>query len=206
MNARRTDLHRSGFTLLEILIVVALLGVVAFKVMSILRVSNAYVARETSSLAIEDHARIVMDRICESLVASDRESLVPIIDPNDSSSITFQTSLGWEEGEIVWGAPIRIGLDPDDRSKLVWYEAPDTPDEMSVVWSKSVRDLLEGEALNGIDDNDNDLVDESGLSFLVESNLITVRLSLGTVVEDGEERTSSIVRTLSIRNHPLGGS
>jgi hypothetical protein len=84
------------------------------------------------------------------------------------------------------------------RNQVTWFENPGAPQERRVVWSNLVRDLLEGEEVNGIDDNANGLIDEDGLSFTVDGSRITVRLSLGTTGR-GEE-TKSVETTISCRN------
>jgi hypothetical protein len=54
-----------------------------------------------------------------------------------------------------------------------------------------VREALEGEAFNGLDDNGNGLVDERGLAIELDGDVLTVHLSLERRGPDG----APIVRT-----------
>ena len=194
---------RAGISLLELMIVLAMLAVIASKLATVVQVSNKVVADDTQRMAIEDQARVVVDRICDSLKSSDRTSITPVLTPQGSSQIDFRYSMGWEDGETVWSELHRIALDPDSPSDLYWRRDPEADDELAVIWSRSVEDLLEGEVENGIDDNGNGLVDESGLSIVVEGNLLTILLSLGTTLRGDERVETTIERTLTIRNRPV---
>ena len=55
-----------------------------------------------------------------------------------------------------------------------------------MVWSSLVRPLLEGEIQNGKDDNGNGLIDEQGLTFVIDGRAIRMRLTIG---RDGESVT-----------------
>ncbi|MEO0649458.1 MAG: hypothetical protein AAFZ65_02120 [Planctomycetota bacterium] len=190
-------------SLLEIMVVVSMLAVIGVKLATIVQVSGKVVSDDTQAMAVEDQARVVIDRICDSLKSSDRLSLAPVLTPQGSSRIDFRYSLGWEDGATVWSPDHRIELDPNSPADLYWRRDPESNEELSVVWSRTVQDLLEGEEDNGVDDNGNGLVDESGLSIVVTGNLLTIRLSLGTVVSGGEEIESTIERTLTVRNRPV---
>ena len=199
----RANHKRAGFTLIELLIVAALLGVIVVKGSLILSTSTSMVSQETSRMMVEDQARSVLDKIARAVMASDRSSLAPILSPGSSNDINFQISLGVDNGEVVWGEPERIQLDGADMEQLVWSQNPGEADEMRSIWSKSVEPYLEGEIFNGIDDNGNGLVDELGLSFLVDGNQITVRLSLGRRSAEGVVSIRTMETVVTVRNNPL---
>jgi len=99
---------------------------------------------------------------------------------------------------VVRSDPEKIAMDPDDH-RLRWFQDPGEADERSVVWCDAVRDLLEGELPNGIDDNGNGLIDESGLTFEIEGNTITIRLTLEKQMPNGRPVKSTVTTTVTCR-------
>lgn len=202
MNTRRFS-ARSGFTLIEILIVITLLGLILAQVTSVMRTSTSAVSRESSTLVMQDRARVVLDRIALAIMACDRRSLGPLLGGVQTPELNYQVCLGVENGKAVWDSPERISQGGAQGSQVVWVKAPALPDERRVVWSNRVRAFLDGEIPNGIDDNGNGLIDEKGLSFVVEGNKVTIRLSLERTNEDGSTATQQVETTVTVRNNPL---
>jgi type II secretory pathway pseudopilin PulG len=179
MNARRKPQAgtRAGWTLIEVtlagMLMVVVLGKGVFVMQSALTLANS----ETSSMHYEDQARRVMDRIGLSLMGSDRDSLLPQVESLHSDSIRYTVSLGIEDGEVVWSAPQEIAL-AASGTEVEWRESPGEADERRAVWTDLVAPLLQGEVENGIDDNGNGLIDEDGLSFVLEGDRVTIRLTI----------------------------
>lgn len=172
---------RLGMSVLELSIAGTLLALLLFKVAMVLRSSLEFASRDSARATVDEAARELIDKVERAILGSSRESIQPLVAaPLYASGLTFRIPFGVEEGEVVWGPVEAIGLDPEDPALLQWRRAPDTADELSVVWSKLVRPLLEGELQNGIDDNGNGLVDEQGLTFLVQGRALRVSLTLGT--------------------------
>lgn len=185
-----------GWTLLEISIVSLLvLGLVA-KAAFVTREALDFAGDETASLHNEDQARRVIDQIALAVMGSDRGTLLPQIEDVHSNHIRYTFSLGLEDGEVVWSAPEEISL-VEDRNAVEWSENPGAAEERRVVWTNLVSPLLEGEEMNGLDDNGNGLVDEDGLSFLLDGERIVIRLSLRRQDPEGgkpiEETVESVV-------------
>jgi hypothetical protein len=63
-----------------------------------------------------------------------------------------------------------------------------------------VRELLEGELPNGLDDNGNGLIDESGLSFEIDGDTITIRLTLERFDAEGTLITRTVETAVTLKN------
>jgi hypothetical protein len=164
--------------------------------------TNDVVENESSTIALEDHARTLMHRIELAIMGCDREGLTPVMTPGHSSELEYQISLGIEAGVVVWDDPEEISLGGAAGQQVFWRQNPDEPDERSVAWSNLARPFLEGELPNGVDDNGNGLVDEQGLTFVVDRNSITIRLTVGRM-NDGELVTTTVESLVTVRNNPV---
>ena len=199
--SRRPGLARAGFTLIEAVIAMGLLSVVLVKLTLVIREAQTSHRREISTMDLEDRARRVLDQISFAVIGADRESLDPDpVAPLWTSRIDYNLSLGVEDGETVWGDPESIRLSNDDQ-QVLWMRNVGQPDERFVVWCRSVRALLERELANTQDDNENGVIDEKGLSFVMDGNSIIIRLTLEREgVEDGERLTHTAETTVTCRN------
>lgn len=184
----------SGFTLVEVCIALALLVVLFVKLTMILNQATDIHRRQSVAMALEEQSQMVMDRIVFAVLGSDADRLFP--DPSApffSERLEFEVSLGVEDGEVVWGDPEVIGLD-EDPAHLYWGRNEGTATEQLVVWCRTVADLYEAEIPNGIDDNDNDLTDEGGLSFVLSGETITIRLTLEREAKEGPVRYTNVAK------------
>lgn len=197
MNHPRSS-SRTGLSLIELLIgsvlSVAIVVKAAFVVDAALGVANG----ETASMHTEDQARIVIERIALAVMGSDRGTLIPQIEEIHSQSIRYSFFMGLEDGEVVWSEPEQIRL--DDGTALAWCDRPGEADERKVIWSKLVSPLLEGELINGVDDNGNGLIDEDGLSFVLEGNRVVIRLTLRRPEVDGRLVQQTVESVVCCRN------
>jgi prepilin-type N-terminal cleavage/methylation domain-containing protein len=195
-----TTRGRAGFTLIEALIAIALAAVVLVKVGMLAKMRSDTAAHESTELVIDDQARRVLEQISYAVMGASRERLIP--DPESpiySSELRFEVSLGVQDGKVVWGDAQWVGLDKGDN-QVAWRERPDAPDERRVVWCKVVRPFLEGELMNGIDDNGNGLIDEKGLVFTLDGSRVTVRLTLERKSDSGEIITKNVETMVTCRN------
>jgi prepilin-type N-terminal cleavage/methylation domain-containing protein len=190
----------AGFTIIELLIALALFLVLANKASVVLNAAGKFTADESATLVLDDQAHQVLDRIAAAILGTNGETLIPDAEaPAHSSELLYQVLLGVEEGQAVWSDPEQITLS-DNLRKVLWRQNPDTPGETRVVWSNLVRPYLEGEVPNGADDNGNDLVDENGLTFVIDRNRVTVQISLTQEQSDGRVLIRTLATTATCRN------
>ncbi len=191
--------RRAGFTLIEALIALALLSIVVVKITMVLNAASKANSKESAAMALEDQARRVLDQIAYAIMSADRDALFP--DPQSpayTTEVDYEFSLGVDEnGDVIWSDPEHIGL---DGSKVVWKQNPDMPAERKVAWCNVVRPFLQGEIDNSLDDNDNGLTDEQGLSFTLFKDAVTIRLCLERPNKDGTATTEAVETVVTIRN------
>lgn len=180
------ETKQRGFTVIELLIALALLGVVVVKLTLVITEASKTHRHESTALALEDQAQSVLDRISFAIVGADPDSLDPGVEsPLFVTGLRYRISLGVEAGEVVWGDPEFIGL-AEETSQLYWAQNRDTVLQRIVVWCNTVSELMERELANGADDNDNGLTDESGLTFDVDRKKVTIRLTLEREDDTGQ--------------------
>jgi len=190
----------SGFTALEMSLAIALLAIVAVKAFGALQRVNSATGASTSWVVVEDQARRVLQQIGYAVMGANRETLVPDSEaPLSMEDLTFQVNLGIQDGEVVWGDPEQISLD-ELRGAVFWSDTPGAAQQRRIVWTKLVAPFLEGELPNGMDDNGNGLIDEKGLSFVVDRNAVTIRLTLIDTDKDGNAVTQTVQTTVTCRN------
>jgi hypothetical protein len=133
-------------------------------------------------------------------MGSDRGTLNPDPAlPAFSSLLRYQISMGVEDGQVVWSDPEVISLSPDGGS-VYWAQNEGEPEQRLVVWANNVSQLLEKEFLNGADDNQNQLNDESGLNFVIDRDSVTIRLTLVGEDGDGQIINHTVETTVTCRN------
>lgn len=191
---------RAGLSLIESMIALTLLGLVVTNITMVMRATSSSYDTGAAASALQVQTSQTIDRIALALAAASRDALIPAPQsPLFSSEVAYETSLGQEDGELVWDDPERIELDLVD-GKVVWRQNPDSSDERAIVWGKHVSDLFEGELPNGVDDNANGLIDETGLSFTTEGNSVLIRLTLERVDGDGPPLRSTLETRVTCRN------
>lgn len=192
--------RRSGFTLVEMMIALVLLGIVVTKLTIVIGEARSSYGRESARMAVEDRALYVLDQIAFAVMGSDRGTLNPDPAlPAFSSLLRYQISMGVEDGEVVWSDPEVISLSPDGAS-VYWAQNEGEPEQRLVVWANNVSQLLEKEFLNGADDNDNQLNDESGLNFVIDRDSVTIRLTLVGEDSEGQTINHTVETTVTCRN------
>jgi len=196
----RLSLSRAGFTVVEAVIAMTLVGLVLTKLTMVMDQARRAHQDESVAMALEDQAMELMDRISFALVGSSADNLDPLpIAPFPSATIHYQISMGVEDGEPVWSDPEVIGL-TEDTGQVFWGQNVGEMNERIVVWANTVSQMLEDELLNGIDDNENDLADELGLAFVLDQRAVTIRLSLERVRDDGQKIQVTRETTVTCRN------
>lgn len=198
----RTRSPRSGFTLIEMMVAIALLGLVIGNVYMVLGDSSKAFGSQTAVFETETQARRTLDRIALAVVGASRSTLFQTpLAPSSTPELNFTTSQGLEDGEVLPGNPQRISLaNADGFHEVTWAENPDTENERKSVWTKWASDFLEGETLNGADDNGNGLIDEKGLNFVLDGNSVLVQLTIARKGADGIWITRTLEARVTCRN------
>ena len=203
-NVRCTHGSRSGLTLLELMMAITLLSILMIKAYDAVSVANDVAGDVSNEVVVEDQARRVLRQIAYAVMGANRESLAPDADaPFSTEDLRYQVNLGIQDGEVVWSDPEQIAMNEIDL-EVFWKQNPATENERRVVWSQLVSPYLQGEIPNGMDDNGNGLIDEQGLSFTIDRNSVTIRLTLERRTPDGEMTTKTVQTTVTCRN--LGDS
>ncbi|MCP5021609.1 MAG: hypothetical protein GY930_07505 [bacterium] len=184
-----------GFTQMGIVMAFTLLGTLAFKAQGASQ-SNG---DTTKRALLEDEARRVLRQVAFVVMGSDRSSLLPESSGFSSENIRYRVNLGVSDGEVVWSDQEMVAMDTD-RLIIYWMQNPDQPNGKKVVWSKLVSPFLEGEVANGVDDNDNGLIDEKGLSFVIDGNAVTIRLTLRMPSDHGDDLVQTVETTVTCSN------
>ncbi len=199
----RTRLHSAqqtaGWSLIEVVLAASLAGVVIIKSLTMMQLTSEVSNAQSDVLILEDQARLVMNRIGLALMGTDRDTLIPTIESIHTSGVEYKFSLGVESGAVVWSDIERISLEGAGDS-VQWFENPGLPQERHVVWSNLVQPLLEGELPNGIDDNGNGLIDEEGLSFVLDNEAVVIRLTLRTTNPEGTPLLRTVESIVTCRN------
>ena len=193
------SISRSGWTLIELSLAVILVTVVMGKAALVMKAALGLASEETASMHYEDQARRVMDRIALAIMGSNRDTLDPQLEEVHSDRIHYNSSLGLDNGVVVWSDPLEIRLG-DSGTDVEWYENPAAAAEKKVVWTSLVSPLLEGELPNGIDDNGNGLIDEDGLSFVIEGDSVRIRLTLRRPEVGGRTVQQTVESIVTCRN------
>ena len=199
MSVRRRP--RSGFTLVEAIIALALIGLVVTKLTLVMGDAQKAHTEETTAMALEDQAMELIDKIAYAIVGSSAESLDPenMMAPFFSPRMRYMISLGVEDGKPVWSEPEEIGL-AEESGEIYWGQNVGAENERKVVWANTVSQLLEDELANGEDDNGNELADELGLSFVLDGASVTIRLTLERVDEDDKRIQVTRWTSVTCRN------
>ena len=197
----RTTARRAGFTLIEVMVAITLLGLVVTNLYMVLADSSKAFGSEAAVFDAEMQARRTLDRIAMAVIGSSRDSLFQTpVSPVSTSELSFKSNLGVEDGEPVWSDPQKISMTEEQDAAVTWFENPGAPAERRIVWSKWVRAFADGEISNGVDDNGNGLVDEKGLSFEIEGDMVVIRLTIEKVAPDGTVVTRQLESRVTCRN------
>jgi prepilin-type N-terminal cleavage/methylation domain-containing protein len=206
-----------GYTLVELSIVVALLGIVLTAMMTIGATSDRTYRTGATAAHLEAQVETALARVVGELQVARRSSLSPDPLPGaGSSSIEYVRPVSIVNGIVQWSTTRRLALELEtgetangrddngnglvDERRLVLTEDVGGPAEHKYVITRWVRSLAAGENANGADDNGNGLVDEPG--FVVErfDETLVVRLTLEKLDGDGRLRERTAETSVRMRN------
>lgn len=193
--------RRAGFTLLEVMIVITILGLIGANLGMVMRTSEKAAETDRILSELDGQADQTIDRIGLALMSAAAPELDPYqMAPLNSHRIDFRASIGVDdEGTMELGSEERIEL-ITDAGQVVWRENPGIAEERSVVWSNHVPEFLEDEELNGFDDNANVVIDERGLSFNVQGDQVVIRLTLERTDSSGRLFQKTVEQRVTCRN------
>lgn len=202
MSARHRTSSRAGFTLIEMSIAIALLGIVIANVYMVLGNSSEAFSAQTTVYETDTSVRRALDRIALLVVGAERDTLYQTpTAPSSTPEINFTQSLGMQNGAVVFGNPQRIALTENGQDRgVTWSENPGAANERNVVFTRFVREYLDGEVQNGIDDNGNGVIDEKGLNFVLEGSLVIIQLTIEKQAPDGTLITRTYEARVTCRN------
>jgi hypothetical protein len=203
--------------MLELLISVALLGLVLGSVALVSKTSQGVYRQSSQSSALEARARQTTDRVVDVLSTMVRAMTFPDpVAPGWTDTLDFQQAAGVVGGALTWGPPLRLVLEPDDgevadgldndgdgrvdEGRLVLVREPGTAAERRTVLCRGVRGLAEREVANGADDNGNGMVDERGFCLQRRGDVLRVVLTLEDLDDAGRPIVCSVTTSLRIRN------
>jgi prepilin-type N-terminal cleavage/methylation domain-containing protein len=208
MNRGTDTTRRSGFTLLEMAMAIVLLALVIGNVYTILGGTSRDLANRNVRFEADTQARRALERIAMAVVGSHESSLyAQPTSPDSEDFLDYEEFLGLQDtngdgiDEPVMSPRMRIALSGESGGQVSWYENPGEVGQKHVVWVKDVPQFAVGEIpANGVDDNDNGLLDESGLAFVKEGRSVRIVLSLRVPDGQGGFLDRQVETTVTCRN------
>jgi type II secretory pathway pseudopilin PulG len=210
--------RRAAFTLIETLIACTVSAALLIAIgMTLQRSGDAFRAESVAS-DTDAQARRALERIAAEFMDARRTSLVLApLPPLVPSSADYTRAQGFAGGAIVEGPQRQLrfeydprelddGLDNDsdglvDEGRVVLDT--DVPgDGQEVVLVENVRELLEGELANFLDDNGNGLADEAGFTLAYDpiTFTLTLRITVERFLPGGGVVTRTAETAVRIRN------
>ena len=106
---------KGGFTLVELMIAVVILGLVSMNMLMISRSGTSAVESEAFRTTLEDEADLTAERVRKALLSAASDTLDPVVGrPLGSSTLRYQTVLGTDaDGDPRLGDPERIAWADD---------------------------------------------------------------------------------------------
>ncbi len=216
MRARTGKSTTAGMTLIEVMISTGLLfAVIAAAASLAMRASSTY-EQGAARADVDQRAHRAIQLIVREFADAGRAGLTPEpLAPLGSATLDYRRADGFN-GTVTFGPQMRIalementeldnGLDDDgnglvDERRVVRIENPGALDERRKVICHDVAEYLGGEEPNGVDDNGNGLIDERGLSFEVQGDVLTIRLTLEAMGEGGIRLERTVQTSVRVRN------
>ena len=208
---------RAGFSLVEVLISAALLGVVFASAGMVSSTSEGLYRQSSQSSSLETRARQAVDRVVDELSTMVRTLSFPDpAEPGWSETLDFQQALGVVGGALTWGPLERLSLELEDNEaadgndndgdglvdecRLVLVRNVGAATEVRSVVCRDVRRYAEREVANGADDNGNGMKDELGFWMQRQGDVMRLQLTLEELDDGGRPVVRSVSTSFRIRN------
>jgi len=192
--------RRAGFTVVEVMIALTILALISVNISMVIRTSTAAYGAGVFQSVLEDQAFQAMDRISIAIMSSSATTTDSVPQaPLSTSSVDYSTVLGYQDGHLVSSDPERIEQ-LANGGLIQWTKNPGGPNVNSVIWASGVPSILEGETVNGIDDNGNGLIDESGLAFNAVGSKVTIQLTLQRKDQEQKQHQKTLKSVVTCRN------
>jgi len=209
--------NQAGFSLIEVLVSAALLGVVFASAGLVSRTSQGLYRQSSQSTSLETRARQAVDRVVDELGTMVQTLSFPDpAQPAWTDTLDFQQALGVVGGALTWGAPERLVLELDDgeaadgtdndgdgridECRLVLVRNVGAANEIRTVLCRDVRRYAEREVANGADDNGNGMEDELGFWMQRQGDVMRLQLTLEELDDGGRPVVRSVSTSFRIRN------
>ncbi|MDG1049905.1 MAG: prepilin-type N-terminal cleavage/methylation domain-containing protein [Planctomycetota bacterium] len=185
----RVQHRRAGYTLVEVLIAIAILVLLSVNIAMLLRAGRAAAVTGTLNARMSNELNQTVDRISLALMGADAAALDgPQLKPLSSEYVRFQACLGVEASGVIHGPLEEIQWHPTsgDSGRILWRENPSSEEERRVVWSTAVPSSYMHEIPdNGLDDNGNAIDDEAGLAFTMDGPRVDIHVTIERLGHDG---------------------
>lgn len=209
---------RSGFTMIEMVIVVAVMGMVLGAVGMFQKRGNEHTQALIERSEVEARARRGLEKVVSELTGVGQSLLVPDpISPMGTATLSYQHPLGINGAGVVnWGPSSRLqlelepgeadnGSDDDgdgliDEQRLVLIREVGTANESSVVLCRGIAELGTSETANGSDDDGDGVVDEAGFNIQRIGDLLTVRLCVLEARRNAQPIVVELESSIVLRN------
>ncbi len=211
--------HRSGFTLLEVVLASALLSAVLGAALMVVQRGKSAMAAGHLHAHAEARAHRALERVSAELRGAGINALTPAINTNgltSTATLTFDSIIGVSDAAPLWGQPVRIArvAAPEDLNNGQDDDCDDVVDEGNSMLTRDVGsagqaafllctrvcELAQDELAHGHDDNGNGLADEAGFSIQRIGNMPTIRLSVEEPGQGGETGVATVSTSITLRN------
>lgn len=187
-------INKKGVTLLELMIFISIFTIVMAYFCQMVNSAQKYSSSKAFKLSLKVHSLLLFNRLLSELDNISQEQIYPVY-PQNSSYIEFRKMESiTEEGKILWGNKIRVGMKRvynSENALLMKYTYDD--DDVNIIRSEILSHylLIKDSSLN-----------LHGLSFTraLGSNLLHLSLSFKKTNNKGESVYVNYQGKVNIKN------
>lgn len=182
--------RKTAFTLLEVLVTMALLSLVASTIYATLISSTSTFTNNSRMGSIQENARGALDTMANEIRMADQKTLV-LTGPTTGgpNAVTFVTPTGILNGVVTWGSQITYQLQP--AAQLVNGASDATA--MNIV-------RLQAGSFGGLPQRICDFVSPNGLQITRNGNNLVITLTLAIQDETLKTIQTTLQTSVTLRN------